>query len=58
MAAAPTDEHAESHEYWDAATTEELRVEDSTAWKNVVGVLLAIVCVGLVLAVMTVFLSA
>jgi hypothetical protein len=39
------------------ATRDELQAEDSEAWKNVVGVLLFIVSVGLALAVLTLFIS-
>jgi hypothetical protein len=38
-------------------TREELRLEDKDAWKHVVGLLLTIVAIGLVLAVLTVWLS-
>lgn len=51
-----TEEHTE-HQYWDQKTSDDLRLEDSEAWRNVVGVLLLIVTVGIVLALMTVWLS-
>jgi hypothetical protein len=55
-------QHTETNDDVDAwgmtrATREELRLEDKDAWKNVVGLLLAIVSIGLVLAVLTVWLS-
>jgi hypothetical protein len=40
-----------------AATRDELRQEDKDAWRHVVGLLLTIVSVGIVLAVLTVWLS-
>jgi hypothetical protein len=40
-----------------AATREELRRDDKDAWKHVVGLLLTIVSIGLVLAVLTVWLN-
>lgn len=52
-----TEEHSQ-HQYWDQKTSDDLRVEDSEAWRGVVGVLLLIVTVGIALAVLTVFLSA
>lgn len=49
------------HDIWTHMTPEmrvELRQDDRTAWKHVVGLLLFIVSVGIVLAVLTVILSA
>lgn len=51
-----TEEHTD-HQFWDLETSNSLRLEDSEAWRNVVGVLLLIVTVGIVLALMTVWLS-
>lgn len=48
------------HDIWVHMTPEvrtELKAEDADAWKHVVGVLLTIVSIGLVLAVLTVFIS-
>ncbi|MDX1947933.1 MAG: hypothetical protein SFU86_21215 [Pirellulaceae bacterium] len=55
-----SDSHGK-HDIWVHMTPEvrtELRAEDADAWKHVVGVLLAIVSVGLLLAVITVIISA
>lgn len=55
-----SEKHGE-HDIWAHMTPEmrgELRADDADAWKHVVGVLLFIVSVGLVLAVLTVFISA
>jgi hypothetical protein len=54
--------HAENseHDVWQHMTPEDrasLKAEDSDAWKNVVGVLLLIISIGLVLAVGTALLS-
>lgn len=55
--------HADSHETHDIwqhmtpAHQQELKQEDSVAWKQVVGVLLLIISIGLVLAVGTALLS-
>lgn len=57
MADSPaTDDHSD-HKFWDRQTSDELRLDDSEAWRNVVGLLLLIVSVGIVLAVLTVYLS-
>jgi len=51
---------AGEHDIWVHMTPEmrhELKAEDSDAWKHVVGLLLTIVSVGIVLAVLTVWLS-
>ena len=56
-------EHAEAHgehDIWEHMTPElqnELKAEDSDAWKHVVGVLLLIISIGLVLAVFTASMS-
>ncbi|MEX2174952.1 MAG: hypothetical protein WD872_11360 [Pirellulaceae bacterium] len=56
-------EHApaeDEHDIWVHLTPEvrnELRAEDSVAWKQVVGVLLFIISIGLVLAVFTASMS-
>jgi hypothetical protein len=56
-------EHAETHgehDIWEHMTPEvqqELKAEDSDAWKHVVGVLLLIISIGLVLAVFTAAMS-
>jgi len=59
MADTPHSEPHDDRDAWGmtAATREELRVEDSDAWRHVVGLLLTIVSIGLVLAVLTVWLS-
>ncbi len=63
MTGTPTHEHEaphDEHDIWVHMTPEmrrELKTEDSTAWKEVVGVLLLIISVGLVLAVFTASLS-
>ena len=59
MAEKPPAEPQDDRDAWGmtAATREELRLEDSDAWKHVVGLLLAIVSIGIVLAVLTVWLS-
>ena len=55
--------HAESHhepdiwEHMTPAHQNELKAEDSVAWKQVVGVLLLIISIGLVLAIGTALLS-
>ena len=52
--------HEDEHDIWVHMTPEmrhELKAEDSLAWKQVVGVLLLIISVGLVLAVFTASLS-
>jgi hypothetical protein len=54
--------HGEHHEenIWEHMTPDvqaELKAEDSTAWTNVVGVLLLIISIGLVLAVVTAMFS-
>ena len=55
--------HAETHgehdiwEHMSPATRAELKIEDSTAWKHVVGLLLLIISIGLVLAIGTALLS-
>jgi hypothetical protein len=55
--------HADSHETTDIwqhmtpAHQQELKGEDSVAWKQVVGVLLLIISIGLVLAIGTALLS-
>lgn len=56
--APPTQEH-EERDAWGMtpAMHAEHKAEDSEAWRNVVGVLLLIVSIGLVLAVITVFLT-
>ena len=56
-------QHAESHgehDIWEHMTPEmqaELKTEDSTAWRQVVGVLILIISIGLVLAVFTAAMS-
>ena len=59
MADAPHPEPQDDRDAWGmtAATREELKLEDSDAWKHVVGLLLTIVSIGLVLALLTVWLS-
>jgi hypothetical protein len=59
MANTPQTETHDDVDAWgmNAATREELRRDDKEAWKHVVGLLLAIVSVGLVLALLTVWLS-
>lgn len=59
MANTPQTEPHDDVDAWGmtAATREELRLEDKDAWKHVVGLLLTIVSIGLVLAVLTVWLS-
>jgi len=59
MANTPHTEPQDDVDAWGmtAATREELRLEDKDAWKHVVGLLLLIVSVGLVLALLTVWLS-
>jgi hypothetical protein len=55
----PTDHH-DSTDIWQDMTParqQELKLEDSEAWKQVVGVLLFIISIGLVLAVGTALLS-
>ncbi len=55
----PTDHH-EPADIWKDMTParqQELKLEDSEAWKQVVGVLLFIISIGLVLAVGTALLS-
>jgi hypothetical protein len=52
----PADDHSDQ-QFWDRQTSDELRLDDSEAWRNVVGLLLLIVSVGIALAVLTVFLS-
>ena len=55
----PTDHH-EPADIWKDMTParqQELKLEDSDAWKQVVGVLLFIISIGLVLAVGTALLS-
>jgi hypothetical protein len=50
----------DEHDIWVHMTPEmrhQLKEEDADAWKHVVGVLLLIICVGLVLAVFTASLS-
>ena len=55
--------HAETHgehdiwEHMPPAVRSELQTEDSTAWRQVVGVLLLIISIGLVLAVFTASMS-
>jgi hypothetical protein len=54
--------HAESHEediwkHMTPAHQQELRAEDADTWKQVVGVLLLIISMGLVLAIGTALLS-
>jgi hypothetical protein len=63
VAAPETHEHETvhgEHDIWAHMTPDmrrDLKAEDSDAWKNVVGVLLFIISVGLVLAVFTASLS-
>jgi hypothetical protein len=59
MANTPHTEPHDDRDAWGmtAATREELRLEDKDAWKHVVGLLLLIVSVGIILAVLTVWLS-
>jgi len=57
---APHSESHGEHDIWEHMTPamrEELKAEDSAAWRDVVGVLLLIISVGLVLAVSTALLS-
>jgi len=55
--------HAESHadaDIWEHMPPEhqnELKAEDSEAWRGVVGVLLSIISMGVVLAIITALLS-
>ena len=58
MADSHATEESTEHQYWDKKTSDDLLLEDSEAWRNVVGVLLLIVTVGIALAVLTVYLSA
>jgi hypothetical protein len=68
MAATHSSEHGEGHaehhgehDIWEHMSLEErkqLKHEDSEAWTNVVGVLLTIVTIGVLLAVITVIISA
>ena len=57
------DTHSETHheediwQYMTPAHQQELKAEDSDAWKHVVGVLLLIISIGLVLAIGTALLS-
>ena len=60
MADAPHAETHGEHDIWEhmsPAMRAELKTEDSTAWKHVVGLLLLIISIGLVLAVGTALLS-
>ena len=59
MAETPHPQPTDDRDAWGmtAATREELRLEDKDAWKHVVGLLLTIVSVGIILAVITVWLS-
>ncbi len=60
MAEAPHSESHAEHDIWEHMTPAmraELQADDSTAWKQVVGVLLLIISIGLVLAVATALLS-
>lgn len=59
MANTPQTETHDDVDTWgmNAATRDELRRDDKEAWKHVVGLLLTIVSVGLVLALLTVWLS-
>jgi hypothetical protein len=59
MADAPHTEPQDDVDAWGmtATTRKELLLEDSEAWKHVVGLLLTIVSIGLVLAILTVWLS-
>jgi hypothetical protein len=60
VADAPRAEQPSDDDLWhtmNRATRDEHLAEDSLAWKNVVGLLLTIVSVGLVLAVLTLILS-
>ena len=59
VADVPHETHAEP-DIWQHMTPEmraELHAEDSTAWRQVVGVLLLIISIGLVLAVFTALVS-
>jgi hypothetical protein len=56
-----SEHHGPPHDIWQHMTREErqqLKRDDSEAWSNVVGVLLTIVVVGVILAVITVLISA
>jgi hypothetical protein len=54
----PTDAPEETDAWgMTAATRDQLRRDDKDAWKGVVGLLLFIVSVGIILAVLTVWLS-
>lgn len=59
MANTPQTEPHDDVDAWgmNAATRAELQRDDKDAWKHVVGLLLTIVSVGLVLALLTVWLS-
>ena len=55
----PNDPHGE-HDIWEHMTPEmrkDLMADDAQAWKNVVGVLLTIVTIGVLLGVITVIVS-
>ena len=60
MADVPHAEAHGEHDIWEHMTPDmrsELQAEDSTAWRQVVGVLLLIISIGLVLAVFTAAMS-
>jgi hypothetical protein len=61
VADAPRAEQTEDTDLWHSinrTTRDEHLAEDSLAWRHVVGLLLFIVSIGLVLAVLTLLLSA
>ena len=60
MSDAPHTESHGEHDIWEHMTPAmqaELKAEDADAWRQVVGVLLLIISIGLVLAVATALLS-
>lgn len=55
----PVEDHGE-HDIWEHMTPEmrkDLRADDRQAWKDVVGVLITIVTIGLLMGILTVLIS-
>ena len=55
----PAEDHGE-HDIWEHMTPEmrkDLRADDRQAWKDVVGVLITIVTIGLLMGILTVLIS-